>query len=28
VIRDHALVRLPSDQPGTWADVRQVPPAL
>jgi hypothetical protein len=28
VLRDHALVRLPSGQPGTWADVRQVPPAL
>ena len=28
VLRDHELVRLPSDQQGTWADVRRLPPDL
>jgi hypothetical protein len=28
VLRGHELVRLPSDQQGTWADARRLPPTL
>jgi hypothetical protein len=28
ILRDHELVRLPSDQQDTWADMRRLPPTL